>query len=195
MRGTTQMDKLPRAMEFLLELRRSLASTIMMSLGAANCRPIPWPIPLWTKRSIGSLYPTAVPHYWPDLLKPEGLELESSDAYPADVAERREMSRAKTLLPNPNARLDYPDAGPCCRTLLCYCNAYRWFYFGPERQDRVVLPVTFNYQAVNGRLQQEASKWTCPFFVQSHFYLDIPQVSHLRSLSVSFLARFVSFVR
>lgn len=49
------------------------------------------------------------------------------------------------------------------------------------------LPITFSRsrhlikrQGISGR--PEASKWTYPFFVQSRFYLDIPQVSHLPSI-------------
>jgi hypothetical protein len=45
-------------------------------------------------------------------------------------------------------------------------------------------------QRVSGR--PEASKWTYPFFVQSRFYLDIPQVSHLPSIGPFLLA--LSFV-
>lgn len=73
----------------------------------------------------------------------------------------------------------------------------RGFFFRATRSGGQ-LPITFsrsssfNHQAssVSGRLRFEASKWTYPtgFFLQSRFYLDIPQVSHLPSIGPFFFS-------
>jgi hypothetical protein len=64
------------------------------------------------------------------------------------------------------------------------CLSFGGFFFQSDKigwsTSYNLFAKSFNHQGVGGR--PEASKWTYSFFVQSRFYLDIPQVSHLPSI-------------